>query len=71
MPLSRLTCFLKVEILSQQSIIQPLEQSRRKTSDTKHDNFCPGMSLDVKDYAIVTGGDDANKTSIFDPSTNS
>lgn len=32
--------------------------------------FCPGMSLDVNGRAVVTGGDDANKTSIFDPSTN-
>jgi galactose oxidase len=31
--------------------------------------FCPGISLDVNGRAIVTGGDDAYKTSILDPNT--
>jgi len=32
--------------------------------------FCPGLSLDVNGRAIVTGGDDASKTSIYNPGTN-
>jgi galactose oxidase len=31
--------------------------------------FCPGMSLDFNGRAITTGGDTANRTSIFDPLT--
>lgn len=27
--------------------------------------FCPGMSLDANGRAIITGGDTANKTSIY------
>lgn len=37
--------------------------------NTEHDMFCPGMSLDANGRAVITGGDDANKTSIFDPTT--
>ncbi|KAJ8067245.1 hypothetical protein OCU04_004608 [Sclerotinia nivalis] len=38
-------------------------------SNTQHDMFCPGMSLMFDGKAIVTGGDTANKTSIYDSST--
>ena len=43
--------------------------SERDVTNTKHDMFCPGMSLDANGRAIVTGGDDADKTSIYDPPT--
>jgi galactose oxidase len=33
--------------------------------------FCPGMSLDANGRAIITGGDDAAKTSIYDYAANS
>lgn len=36
--------------------------------NTQHDMFCPGMSLDVDGRAIVTGGDDEQKTSFYNPS---
>ncbi|CAG8953891.1 hypothetical protein HYFRA_00010852 [Hymenoscyphus fraxineus] len=39
-------------------------------SNTGHDMFCPGMSLDANGRAIITGGNDASKTSIYNPSTN-
>jgi galactose oxidase len=32
--------------------------------------FCPGMSLDALGRAVVTGGDDAAKTSSYNPPTN-
>ncbi|KAF7870332.1 hypothetical protein EAF04_004078 [Stromatinia cepivora] len=38
-------------------------------SNTQHDMFCPEMSLIFDGKAIVTGGDTANKTSIYDSST--
>ncbi|KAL3418568.1 galactose oxidase [Phlyctema vagabunda] len=41
--------------------------SAKNISNTGHDMFCPGMSLDVNGRAVVTGGDDAQKTSIYDP----
>jgi galactose oxidase len=34
---------------------------------TKHDMFCPGMSLDFDGRAIITGGDSSKKTTIYDP----
>lgn len=31
--------------------------------------FCPGMSLDANGEAIITGGNDANLTSVYSPTT--
>lgn len=45
--------------------------SERTVTNTGHDMFCPGMSFDSTGRQIVTGGDDADKTSIYDPTTNS
>lgn len=45
--------------------------SERIVTNTQHDMFCPGMSLLFSGNAIITGGDDAMKTSIFDPTSNS
>lgn len=44
-----------------------LEQT---VTNTKHDMFCPGISLDASGRVVVTGGNDAARTSIFDPSSN-
>jgi galactose oxidase len=44
--------------------------SQLNVSNTGHDMFCPGMSLDANGRAIITGGDDAAKTSIYDPAVN-
>jgi galactose oxidase len=44
--------------------------SEADITNTKHDMFCPGMSLDSNGRAIVTGGDTADQTSIYDPLTN-
>ncbi|CAF9932906.1 MAG: hypothetical protein HETSPECPRED_008480 [Heterodermia speciosa] len=35
-------------------------------SNTNHDMFCPGISLDVNGNVVVTGGNNAAKTSIYD-----
>ncbi|KAL8791992.1 MAG: hypothetical protein Q9195_005410 [Heterodermia aff. obscurata] len=35
-------------------------------SNTNHDMFCPGISLDATGSVVVTGGNNAAKTSIFD-----
>jgi galactose oxidase len=45
--------------------------SEANISNTKHDMFCPGMSLDFNGRCIVTGGDSADATSIFTSSSNS
>ncbi|KAK1141043.1 hypothetical protein N8T08_009616 [Aspergillus melleus] len=39
----------------------------REVSETKHDMFCPGISMDMNGRIIVTGGNDDTKTSIYDP----
>lgn len=43
----------------------------RVVSNTGHDMFCPGISMDVNGRTIVTGGDSAKKTSIYNPATDS
>jgi len=47
------------------------EVSTLNIQNTQHDMFCSGMSMDVNGRAIVTGGDDEQRTSIYDPSSNS
>ncbi|KAI4161490.1 MAG: hypothetical protein LQ342_004893 [Letrouitia transgressa] len=42
--------------------------SQRLITNTQHDMFCPGISLDVNGRPFVTGGNDAAKLSIYDPS---
>jgi galactose oxidase len=41
--------------------------SQRTVSNTNHDMFCPGISIDGKGRLIVTGGNNAPRTSIRDP----
>lgn len=43
--------------------------SEMTVTNTKHDMFCPGMSFDFNGNAIITGGDDYQKTSSYNPST--
>ncbi|ATZ53633.1 hypothetical protein BCIN_09g04410 [Botrytis cinerea B05.10] len=43
--------------------------SSANVSNTQHDMFCPGMSLMFDGRALVTGGDTADKTSIYDSAT--
>jgi galactose oxidase len=45
--------------------------SQLVVSNTGHDMFCPGISLDVNGRFIVTGGNDNAKTSNYDPATDS
>ncbi|KAL9598135.1 MAG: hypothetical protein Q9219_004691 [cf. Caloplaca sp. 3 TL-2023] len=44
--------------------------SRRVVTNTQHDMFCPGLSLDASGRPFVTGGNDAAKLSIYDPNAN-
>lgn len=41
--------------------------SQRIVTNTAHDMFCPGLSMDFNGRPIVTGGDDAFRTTIYDP----
>nr|QHB15536.1 galactose oxidase-like protein [Bemisia tabaci] len=43
--------------------------SQRTITNTKHDMFCPGISIDVNGRVIVTGGNSAPRTSIYDPAS--
>lgn len=45
--------------------------SEQTVTNTQHDMFCPGISVDASGRVVVTGGNDAPKTSIFDPSVGS
>ncbi|KAH7074715.1 hypothetical protein BKA63DRAFT_414728 [Paraphoma chrysanthemicola] len=57
---------------TQTGIYDPVtgDTSQLQVSNTQHDMFCPGISLDFNGRVIVTGGSDAAKTSIYDPSGN-
>ncbi|GKU07082.1 sialidase-1 [Fusarium langsethiae] len=41
--------------------------SNRNVTNNKHDMFCPGISMDGEGQIVVTGGNDAKKTSILNP----
>ncbi|KAI1850717.1 hypothetical protein JX265_004427 [Neoarthrinium moseri] len=41
--------------------------SEKTVTDTKHDMFCPGISMDANGVIVVTGGNDAAKTSVYNP----
>ena len=43
--------------------------SKRVVTNTRHDMFCPGISIDGTGMMIVTGGNDASQTSLYDAST--
>lgn len=44
--------------------------SQRKVTNTGHDMFCPGLSMDTKGRAVVTGGSSNSRTSIYEPFSN-
>jgi galactose oxidase len=44
--------------------------TRRNVANTRHDMFCPGISMDANGLIIVTGGNDNKKTSIYSPDAN-
>ncbi|KAM0551756.1 hypothetical protein ACHAPJ_008324 [Fusarium lateritium] len=41
--------------------------AEREVTQTNHDMFCPGISLDGNGQLVVTGGNNAERTSLFDP----
>ena len=43
--------------------------SEETVTDLHHDMFCPGISTDALGRIIVTGGNDAPRTSVYDPSS--
>ncbi|KAF5858293.1 hypothetical protein ETB97_004612 [Aspergillus alliaceus] len=43
--------------------------SQRTISDTHHDMFCPGISVDGTGMLLVTGGNDAEETSLYNITT--
>ena len=45
--------------------------TERDITNTDHDMFCPGISMDGNGQIVVTGGDDAQRTSIFDSASDS
>jgi galactose oxidase len=42
------------------------EVSKRTVSNTQHDMFCPGIAIDGTGMIVVTGGNDASQTSLYD-----
>jgi galactose oxidase len=44
--------------------------SARQVAETQHDMFCPGMSSLADGRLIITGGSNAEKTTIYNPNTN-
>jgi galactose oxidase len=44
--------------------------STRQIAETKHDMFCPGISSLADGRLVITGGSNAERTSIYDPRTN-
>ncbi|KAM0130772.1 hypothetical protein ACHAO1_007724 [Botrytis cinerea] len=43
--------------------------SKRIVTNTTHDMFCPGISIDGTGMMVVTGGNDASETSLYDSSS--
>jgi galactose oxidase len=43
--------------------------TQRTVTETGHDMFCPGLSALADGRILVTGGNDSDKTSIYDPAT--
>ena len=41
--------------------------SQRHVRETNHDMFCPGMAFDVNGRMVISGGETADKVSIYDP----
>jgi galactose oxidase len=45
--------------------------TQRIVTNTGHNMFCPGISIDANGRTLVTGGDTSQKASIYNPSTDS
>lgn len=45
------------------------EVSKRIVTNTQHDMFCPGIAIDGTGTMVVTGGNDAGETSLYDADT--
>lgn len=45
--------------------------TQRVVTNTGHDMFCPGVSIDANGRTLVTGGDTSQKASIYDPASDS
>ncbi|KAI1108694.1 hypothetical protein F5Y14DRAFT_435288 [Nemania sp. NC0429] len=43
--------------------------TQRTVTDSHHDMFCPGISLDADGRITVTGGNDSKNTSIYNPAS--
>ncbi|KAI0189027.1 hypothetical protein F4808DRAFT_445829 [Astrocystis sublimbata] len=41
--------------------------SQHTVTETHHDMFCPGISLDANGHIVVTGGNDSKNTSSYNP----
>lgn len=41
--------------------------SQRHVRETNHDMFCPGMAFDVNGRMVISGGESADKVSIYNP----
>ncbi|RZS44438.1 galactose oxidase [Herbihabitans rhizosphaerae] len=54
---------------TQTAVLDPITRvvGRKQIDDTGHEMFCPGVSRDPDGRVVVTGGSDANKTSVYDP----
>lgn len=59
--------------ITQTAIWDPITglSTQRTITVTDHDMFCPGISLDFSGRIVVTGGNDAARTSIYVPSSDS
>jgi len=47
------------------------QSTSRTVTNTAHDMFCPGISMDFNGRIIISGGSNAGRTSIYDPSSDS
>ncbi|MCW2854095.1 MAG: arabinogalactan endo,4-beta-galactosidase [Nocardioides sp.] len=47
--------------------LDTMKVSRRLVTKTRHDMFCPGVAMLPDGRIMVTGGSNANETSIYDP----
>lgn len=56
---------------TQTAIFDPTtgDVTQRTVTNTQHDMFCPGISLDFAGRVVVTGGSNAARTSIYDPAS--